>query len=239
MNNLLCYECSGPVATIRIDDGKVNTMSIAMLEALHAALDQAEQDRAAVLIVGREGVFSSGFDLRVFAQGPEQVLKMLTLGADLSLRLLSSPSPIVIACGGHALPMGAFLLMTADARVGARGAYQIGLNEVAIDLTLPLFAVEIARHRLTTPAFHRSTLTATMYTPEEALEAGFLDQLVEASELESAARILAERYAGYSRPAFVNTKLRVRHDAIAGIKRAMSGELTLDNVRLAMGDKRL
>ena len=112
MSELVHYEKDGAVARITMDDGKVNVMSAAMLRALGAAFDRAEADEATVVLKGREGIFSAGFDLKVFASNdPQAIYDMLKLGAELALRLLSFPQPVVAVCTGHAYPMGAFLMM--------------------------------------------------------------------------------------------------------------------------------
>ena len=136
-----------------MDDGKVNVFSIPMLQALHEAFDQAERDETVVLLRGRPGYFSAGFDLGVFKGPPEDALLMLTLGATLAERILTFPAPVAVACTGHAFPAGAFLLMAADTRIGADGPFKLGLNEVRIGLTLPWFAIVLARHRLTPAHF--------------------------------------------------------------------------------------
>jgi enoyl-CoA hydratase len=112
---------------------------------------------------------------------------MMKLGAELALRLLSFPTPVVAACNGHALPMGAFLLMSSDIRIAAEGVYGIGMNEVAIALTVPRFAIEIARNRLTPAYFNRTVTTGQMLPPAEAAVAGFVDWTVPADELDAAA----------------------------------------------------
>ena len=149
MTDLATYSRSGPVGTIVIDDGKANVMSLAMLNALHAAFDQAEKDKTVVILKARGKHFSGGFDLNVFAKGSaEDQYLMLKAGAELALRILSFPTPVVAACQGNAYPMGAFLIMSSDHRIAAEGDYRIGMNEVAIGLTVPRFAIEIARQRL-------------------------------------------------------------------------------------------
>ena len=145
------YELRGRIATITIDDGKVNAFSITMLQALHRALDQAESDGAVVVLEGRDGCFSAGFDLKVFAGEPERVLEMLTLGATLAERLLSFPTPVVVACTGHAIAAGSFLPLAADARIGADGPFQIGLSEVRIGMTVPWFAISSLGRACTPP----------------------------------------------------------------------------------------
>lgn len=220
------YTLEGGIATITIDDGKVNAFSIGMLKALHAALDQAERDEAVVVIAGREGYFSAGFDLKTFGEGVEPLLEMLTLGATLAERVLSFARPVVIACSGHAVAAGSFLPLCADARVGAEGPFQIGLNEVKIGLTVPWFAIELARQRLAPAHFDAAVVGARMYAPPEALAAGFLDLVVPAAQLHETALGQAIALAELDAQAHAATKLRVREGALQRLRVAIETELT-------------
>ena len=124
MTEPVTYRRTDLVSTVTMDDGKVNVFSIPMLRALHEAFDEAERDGTVVLLTGRPGYFSAGFDLGVLAGPPDDVLTLLRLGATLAERILSFPAPVAVACTGHAFPAGAFLLMAADTRVGAGGPVQ-------------------------------------------------------------------------------------------------------------------
>ncbi|MGO9910597.1 MAG: crotonase/enoyl-CoA hydratase family protein [Acidimicrobiales bacterium] len=225
-DELVTYELEGRIATITMDDGKVNVFSIPMLRAVHRAFDQAARDSAVVVLTGREGYFSAGFDLKVFAGGAEGSIEMLTLGATLAERILSFPTPVVVACNGHAFPAGAFLLMSADMRIGVTGPFQIGLNEVRIGLTLPWFAIEIARHRLHPAHFDRCVVNATMYSPEDAVAPGYLDKVVAPNELRAASIAAAEDLAGLDPKAHAETKLRARGQALKAVRDAIESELT-------------
>jgi enoyl-CoA hydratase len=224
------YELKDGVATISLDDGKVNALSIDTLRALHSALDRAERDRAVTIVRGREGYLSAGFDLKVFAQGTEPVLEMLTLGATLAERLLSFPVPIVLACSGHAVAAGSFLLLSADARIGADGPFQIGLNEVKIGLTVPWFAVELARHRLAPAQFDAAVVQARMNDPREAQAAGFLDRVVPAEQLDAAALETARVLSQLDLGAHAASKLRARGDALQRLRAAIETELTAEGL---------
>src|SRR5262245_27428807 len=125
MSNLVGYALEDAVATITMDDGKVNVMSPSMATALNTALDRAEADRAVVLLTGRTGVFSAGFDLGVLRAGGSEAAAMVRAGFELAERVLSFPLPVVIACPGHAVAMGVFLLLSGDYRVGVAGPYKI------------------------------------------------------------------------------------------------------------------
>jgi enoyl-CoA hydratase/carnithine racemase len=219
------YAVADGIATIRLDDGKVNALSAATSAEIEERLDEAQAAGAVVVLTGRETTFSAGFDLRC---PPEEWPEMVAAGARLAARLLAHPAPVVAACNGSAVAMGAFLLLAADVRVGVTGPHRIGLNEVAIGLTLPWFGVELARHRLTAPYFDRCTITGTILHPEEARAAGFLDRLVEPAELEGVAGAVARQLAGIDRAAHAATKLRTRQEVIervrAGAERIAAGE---------------
>jgi len=225
MSDLLTYEHRDGVARVTLDDGKVNALSIAMLRELHAALDQAESDEAVVVVGGREGFLSAGFDLKVFREEPERLGEMLRLGADLSERILAFPRPVLVASSGHAIAAGSFLLLAADARIAADGPFDIGLNEVRIGLTLPLFVVELARHRLAPAHFDKALVTARMYRPAEAVEAGFLDRVVAPEDLEEACEAAAQELVALNPEAHAATKLRVRGAALEALHEAIEAEL--------------
>lgn len=206
------YELDEGIATITLDDGKVNALGPAMTASIGEALDQAERDEAVVIITGRERTFSAGFDLRVPG---EQWPEMLTAGAELFARLLTFPRPTVAACNGNAIAAGALLLLSVDVRVGAERG-KIGLNEVAIGLTLPYFALALARHRLTKPGYDSAAVTGAIVHPDRAAALGFLDQT--ASDPLEAAREAAAQLKVVDAAAHHATKLRVREDAVAGLR---------------------
>jgi enoyl-CoA hydratase len=218
------YELDGRVATITMDDGKVNALSLDMQGEINAAIDRAESDEALVVLAGREGRFSAGFDLRTLMTGAKDAPDMLRGGFELSARLLAYPYPVVIACTGHAIAMGAFLLLSGDYRVGPAGAFKIRANEVAIGLTMPFTAIEICRQRLTPANFDRAVLLAEEYTPQDAVGAGFLDVVVDPAEVVATARAKAAAFAELDLNAHRNTKLRTREQALAAILAAIEAD---------------
>ncbi|HKU97225.1 MAG TPA: crotonase/enoyl-CoA hydratase family protein [Vineibacter sp.] len=228
MSKLLTHLRAGPVSEIIMNDGKANVMSIAMLSELHQAFDKAERDRAIVILTARGRHFSGGFDLNVFSRGSAgEIHTMLKLGSELALRILSFPRPVVAACNGNAFPMGAFLILSSDIRLAAKGVYKIGMNEVAIGLVVPRFAVEVARQRLTPPYFNRAVVTGQMFDPEEAVTAGFFDRTVPAADLDVAAQRAAEALSAIDLDAHAASKLRAREPAIKAIREAIDSDITL------------
>jgi enoyl-CoA hydratase len=210
MSELVSYSFSDGIARLGLDNGKANALSPEVFEALNAALDRAEQDRAVVVISGKPGIFSGGYDLKVMTASPEAAKGLVSIGSSLSRRLLAHPYPVVAVCTGHAIAKGAFLLLSCDYRIGVQGPFKIGLNEVAIGMTMHHAGIELARARLTNSAFNRSVINAEMFSPEQAVEAGFLDRAVPAEELEAEAMAIASQLTQLNMTAHRKTKLKAR-----------------------------
>ena len=210
MSELVSYSFSDGIARIGLDNGKANALSPALFEALNGALDRAEQDRAVVVLAGKPGIFSGGYDLKVMTSSADAAKELLSIGSTLSRRLLSHPFPVVAVCTGHAIAKGAFLLLSADYRIGVEGPFKIGLNEVAIGMTMHHAGIELARARLTNSAFTRSVINAEMFSPADAVEAGFLDRVVAADDLEAEAMAMATQLTKLNMTAHRNTKLKTR-----------------------------
>jgi enoyl-CoA hydratase len=224
MAQLVSYQLEDSVALIAMDDGKMNALSGRMLEQLDGALDRAAADRAVVVISGRVGAFSAGFDLKELKAGGEQSVALLRAGFELAERLLSFPLPVVIACTGHAMAMGVFLLLSADYRLGVAGPFKVCVNEVAIGMTIPRAAVEICKQRLLPVHLSRALLLAELYSPDTALHAGFLDRVVEPTELPAAAQEVAARLAKLDMQAHAATKLRARAHVLEALRFAIEAD---------------
>ncbi|TMS54855.1 crotonase/enoyl-CoA hydratase family protein [Mycobacterium sp. DBP42] len=229
MSSLVSYELNDVVATITMDDGKVNALSPAMQAEINAALDQAAAGAAsgevkAVVLAGNSKVFSGGFDLSVFSSGDvAATLGMLAGGFELAVRCLSFPVPVIMAATGHAIAMGSFLLLSGDHRVGAATA-RCQANEVKIGMTLPIAAIEIMRMRLTPAAFQRANSMAAVFTGDAAIAGGWVDEVVDADAVLSRAQeVAAEAAATVHTAAHVASKLKARAQALTAIQAGIDG----------------
>jgi enoyl-CoA hydratase len=219
MGGPVSYRLDESVAFITMDDGKVNALGPAMQQALNDALDNADRDEAkAIVIAGNDRVFSGGFDLKILTSGEVQpAIDMLKGGFELSHRLLSYPKPVVMACTGHAIAMGAFLLSSGDHRVAAP-AYNIQANEVAIGMTIPYAALEVMKLRLTPSAYQQAAGLAKTFFGETAVAAGWLDEIVLPEAVLDRAAEAAREFATLNQQAHAATKLRTRAQALTGIR---------------------
>ena len=224
MSDLVSYQLDDGIATLTLSNGKVNAISNDLVVALNAALDQAEKDRAVVILTGQPGILSGGYDLKIMTSSPQAALDLVFAGSTLARRMLSHPFPIVVACTGHAVAKGAFLLLSADYRIGVDGPFSIGLNEVQIGMTMHHAGIELARNRLSNAAFGRSVINGEMFDPNGAVQAGFLDKVVPVQELQEAARTAALQLKKINMSAHKNTKLKARKAFLETLDQAIEAD---------------
>lgn len=214
-------EMKDKVAVIRLDDGKRNAVNHALLDGLNGALDEAEAKGArCVVLMGRDGTFSAGFDLKFFATcTPEEMTGLVLRGSQLTTRLLQYPMPVIAACTGHGIAMGAFTLLSCDFRYGVDDdQYRIGANETAIKMILPVFGFELAKARLNPLEKARAIAEGHLYTPKEAVKAGFLDEVVSADKLEETVLKRAEHLAQLSSKSFAGNRIGIWKETIDAIE---------------------
>ncbi|MBI3216063.1 MAG: crotonase/enoyl-CoA hydratase family protein [Mycobacterium sp.] len=230
MSGPVTYRHDDTIGVITLDDGKANVLGPAMQQAINDAIDQADRDDVGALVIaGNDKVFSGGFDLKVFRSGDvEASVAMLQGGFELSHRLLSYPKPVVMACTGHAIAMGSFLLCSGDHRIAAPG-YNIQANEVAIGMVMPYAALEVVKLRLTRSAYQQAVCLSKVFSGESALAAGFIDEIVPPESVLSRAEEAAREFANLSQSAHAASKLRTRAEALEGIRAG------IDNMAAELG----
>ncbi|MEO1029123.1 MAG: crotonase/enoyl-CoA hydratase family protein, partial [Pseudomonadota bacterium] len=210
------------VATILMDDGKANAISHAMLDALNEGLDKAEADAKAIVLAGRDSRFSGGFDLKVMmeAKSGEEVVALVKRGGELAYRLYSSKLPVIAACTGHAVAMGAFILLSCDTRIGASGPFKLGANETAINMVLPPFAHLLTLERLAPTLKTRAVIQAELFNPEMAVQAGYLDQVVAPEAVLPTAQALAKQMTQFP-PAYAGNKKQLRGETLKAMRASL------------------
>lgn len=223
MSSPVKYELENECAILTMDDTKANAFGPTMIAALSEAFDRAEKEAKAIILTGRPGVLSAGFDLKVMKEGPEATAAMVGAGAQLLLKIYMHPLPVITASPGHAIAAGAIILLASDVRIGATGTFSIGLNETSIGMTLPPFGVELARDRLKPGVLSSAVLGAKLYNPEEAAAIGYLDQVCPPDGLLEAARSAAAHYATLDGRSYAATKINLRQATVDRITPTLAG----------------
>jgi len=207
-------ERRGGVMIVHLDDAKANALSFDVIAAVRAAIDDAEADESvgALVLHGRPGRFSGGFDLGVmFGDDMAAIIGLVADGGALVHRLYGSKIPVVAACTGHALAAGALVLLGCDVRIGADIDAKIGLNEVAIKMVLPDWAFTIAEDRLSKRHVQRALANARITTPRDAVDVGYIDEVVPADDvLERAVAVATELASTLDPSAYQRTVSKLR-----------------------------
>ncbi len=217
----IIVEIDNNVQVITLSNGKVNAISHQVISEINTALDQAEQEGAVVILTGQAGMFSAGFDLKTMKASSDSAIALVTEGSKLARRMLAFPTPIIAACTGHAVAKGGFLLLCCDYRIGCAGNFKIGLNEVAIGMTMHNAGIEMARNRIPTNYLTRSVINAELFDPQTAVLASFLDQVVEEDQLVSTAQAVAKQMLTLNMSAHLGTKLKERKSILAALDTAI------------------
>ena len=225
MTQVVDYKSEHQIATLTLKNGKVNAISHQVIDEMNRALDLAEQEKAVVVITGQPGMLSAGYDLNVMKESMESAMQLVEKGSRLTRRMLAFPYPIIVACSGHAVAKGAFLLLAADYRIGVQGKFKIGLNEVAIGMTMHYAGVELARGRLAPVFFNRSVLLAEMVSPDDAVTAGFLDIAVPESAFLQTVAGAAQAMSKLDMKSHYQTKLKARAELLQILDQAIEKDI--------------
>lgn len=206
-DQLATLTTEGDVSIITLDDGKANVFSSAMSSTINQLLDEVPNDKGALLITGRQGLLSGGFDLKTMTGGEaKDIIEMTVNGFKLLARIYGFSRPVVVASSGHAIALGAFLLCCADYRVGAKGKYLVQANEHRNNMSIPIPILEISKSRISKRHWHRAILNAEAYPIDQSVEAGYLDEVVDEEDLMKRAMEVATDLATLGHPHYQMTK---------------------------------
>ena len=206
-DQLATLTTEGDVSIITLDDGKANVFSSAMSSTINQLLDEVPNDKGALLITGRQGLLSGGFDLKTMTRGEaKDIIEMTVNGFKLLARIYGFSRPVVVASSGHAIALGAFLLCCADYRVGAKGKYLVQANEHRNNMSIPIPILEISKSRISKRHWHRAILNAEAYPIDQSVEAGYLDEVVDEEDLMKRAMEVATDLATLGHPHYQMTK---------------------------------
>ena len=222
-NQLATLSTDEDVSIITLDDGKANVFSTAMSETINTILDQVPEDKGSLLITGKPGLFSAGFDLKTISGGdPKAAIEMTTAGFRLLSRIYSFPRPIVAASSGHAIALGAFLLCCADYRIGAKGNFIVQANETRNGMSIPTPILEISKSRILKNHWYRAILNAEAYSISDSIDAGYLDEVVDPEDLMSKSLEVAKDLATLSHPHYKLTKDLDQKDILGRINASIN-----------------
>ena len=212
------------ISIIKLDDGKANAFSYDMLTQVNELLSKVPRDSGALVITGREGLFSGGFDLKTLATGDmEKITKMVQLGYHLLLELYSFDRPIIAAVSGHSIALGLFVTCSADYRIAIDGEYVCQANEVRNNMDIPIQIMEILKARVNKNYFYPAVFHSDAYTVQDSIAVGVIDEVVPQAEFMDRVMDKAKELATLPHPFYAKTKesaqADVRQKILDGIKK--------------------
>ena len=220
MSELAKVEIEDDIATITLDDGKANALGFTMIEHINKALDEAEGCADVIVMRGREGVMTAGFDLKVMRNEPDRVMDLVTQGGQMLVRIFASPKPVLLASTGHGIAAGALLMLSGDYRISVAGDFKYGLNESAIGMVLPPFGIDLARFKLDQKYLDMAAVGADLYDPEMARDIGYTDEVVEADKFAARVHEKADYFKTLDAKAYAGNKSLIR--------KALADKMTAD-----------
>ena len=210
------------ISIITLDDGKANVFSPEMSNQLNSCLDEVDTESGCVIITGREGMFSAGLDLKIIQSGDvDRIVEMSSSAFKLLARIFSFPRPVIAACSGHGIALGTFLICCCDYRIGIKGDFMLGANEMRTNMVIPTPILELIKFRINDSHKYRAVLGAEMYNFYQAQEAGLIDDVVEIDNLMTVAKDKAKDLATMGHPSYTMTKELFIAEPMAKINEAL------------------
>ena len=213
----------GEISIITLNDGKANVFSPAMIKDVNSCLDNVPTDSGCLIIRGSKGMFSAGFDLKVIGSGDVDAIRSMSKsGFEMLSRILDFPRPVIGACTGHGIALGTFLLCCCDYRIGLKGDFMIGANEMRTNMVIPIPILELIKFRVSQAHKYRAILGGTIYPISEAVEAGLIDEVVDEESFEEKLSEKAQDLATMGHPSYSLTKELLIREPLQKINDAIS-----------------
>ena len=202
---------------ITLDRGKSNALNREMITELGDMLVNisADQNINGVIITGKEHFFSAGLDLiELYQYSPEEAASFWHLFLNFTATITAFKKPMVAAINGHSPAGGCVIALACDHRVMAEGQYIIGLNEVPVGIIVPNSIFNLYSFWLGKANAARSLLDGKLFTPDEALKIGLVDELVNPASILTAAERKIRKYMAMERNTWEQSKLNIRKELI-------------------------
>ena len=219
----------GEVHELRLNRPPVNALSPDLLRLLADEVRRSPTQGARALVLsGRDGMFSAGLDVPVLIELDREALgRALTSFFDSIEALAASSVPVAAAITGHSPAGGAVLSLCCDRRVMAEGDYSIGLSEVRIGIPVPRIVADLAIRAVGRRIGEALCVSGKLLNPVEALEVGFVDELAPVGEVVTAARRWCEDIILSPSKALSDTRSVLRSDLVESVQRNSKDDVRL------------
>lgn len=207
------------VVQLQLDRPPVNALTGELFDQLRSRLGELGSARA-VVISGREGIFSAGLDLPHLLSLDRAGMLVFWRSFYRALETLARcPVPLGMAITGHNPAGGTVLSLFADFRIAAEGDFKLGLNEVQVGLPMPALVYRAYERLLGSRLAAQHAVSGTLFVPSAALAAGLVDELAPADRVVARTMAWAQKLAQLPRAALDATRKVARTELIGLFER--------------------
>lgn len=218
------------LSIITLDRDKSNALNREMITELNDMLKHIAADKniAGVIITGKDHFFSAGLDLiELYNYTEDQATAFWNLFLDFNATITSFPKPLVAAINGHSPAGGCVIALACDYRIMAEGQYIIGLNEVPVGIIVPNSIFKLYSFWIGEAHATRSLLEGKLFTPDEAIQIGLVDELVNPASILTAAERKVRKYMAMESNTWGQSKVNIRRELIAATTADQSKDLEI------------
>ena len=175
----------GDIVRISLNSGRGNPLTPPLLDALCTTFTAlaAAPPRALILDGGGAKIFSGGFPLPLIADWDRAAIAtFFNRFLEALYLLMALPCPTICALNGHAIAGGFILSMGCDLRVMREEGLKVGLSEVDLGIAVPAGTQVLLAARTSPQVALRISMMGKLLRPDEALQAGYADELAEDAE---------------------------------------------------------
>jgi enoyl-CoA hydratase/carnithine racemase len=226
------FEKQDAIGHIVLDRPPANSYDRAFMEELETAIDAAAKDDEVKAILVRsasEKFFSAGADVSVFAKSDLDTQNAFVVCANEAMgKFESTPKVVIAAINGHCLGGGLEIALCCDFRIAAEGTYKIGLPEVSLGLLPGTGGTQRLPRLVGRQKALALMLRGTTLSPQEAKDAGIVDELVPAADLQARATAMAQEFAGG--PSYARGQIKLA--AVQGFGKSLEEGLAIERAAL-------
>jgi 3,2-trans-enoyl-CoA isomerase len=197
----------------------VYTSFIYRCQAISAAIKEVESHKkvqSMVLASSNPSTFSAGLDLNeLYNPEPERLENFWSSFQQVFLDLYGSRLAVIGAVGGNAPAAGCMLALSCDYRIMAASPSEgrpplIGLNETKFGIAAPPFLGDLLLRTIGHRQGELAMSLGTLFTPEQALKIGMVDELVDVDNVLEKSKETALEWARIPPPARLASKMLAR-----------------------------
>ena len=223
----ILYTVSQRVARVTMNRPEaMNAMSRGMITELRAALERAQHDSEAALIVlsGAGGNFCAGDDLKEAEQQSSEEFLALILDLQRLTRLLMGEKPTIAAIDGYAVGGGFELALACDFRL-ATTRVRMGCVETRVGMVITGGASVLLPHLVGQGLAREIVLMAEVFDATRASQMGLLHRLVEPEALDDEVQKLIQTLLSRAPLAVRESKRLLNRPLESALERAFQNEL--------------